>query len=90
MTYPIEPRPVIDLVDMTRHGALLLASGVLNGVLLACLHPLRRVTDWNWRRTIQSPDGQTWADLALWCVLNPRKAWHTFGHAGHRRHRGAR
>ncbi|WP_251153705.1 hypothetical protein [Cellulosimicrobium sp. Marseille-Q4280] len=53
------------------HVALLVA-----GYLAGRLRPVRALVDWNWDRTIRSPDANG-ADLVLWVVLNPIKAART-------------
>lgn len=55
----------------------LLAAGYAAGRL----RPVRRLIDWNWDRTIRSPDANA-ADLVLWVVLNAVKAARTLRRRG--------
>lgn len=61
----------MSVLEWALHVVLLVA-----GYAAGRWRPVRRLVDWNWDRTIHSPDANV-ADLVLWVVLNPVNAART-------------
>lgn len=66
----------MSVLEWALHVVLLVA-----GYAAGRVRPVRRLVDWNWDRTIHSPDANA-ADLVLWVVLNPIKAARTLRRRG--------
>lgn len=66
----------MSVLEWALHVVLLVA-----GYAAGRVRPVRRLVDWNWDRTIHSPDANV-ADLVLWVALNPVKAARTLRRRG--------